>query len=245
MPFTKLDDIAIVLTGTIVPNAPFTAYNDPQVRRREYLEALKFYSQFAPVYFLENSTYPLADDAEFNQLSNVMIRQRPVSALPERGKGYQEFEMIDGWLMNEAPPPSRWIKITGRYLYRNFAALLADCRREQTARIIIDQCPRSQKARSYLFCIETEFYREHIAGAYRECDDPSGNWIEYVLFRRLANLSASRMRQMRLFAAEPQLQAISGSTGGNLETPPLKFAAKQVLRRINYLFDQRMLWYTH
>ena len=113
------NDLAIVLTGTIVPSAPFTVHNDPRIRRREYLEAIRFYSEFAPVYFLENSPYPLGDDAEFNQFPNVRLRQRPLSTKPERGKGYQEFEMIDGWLLNEPQPPRRWVKITGRYLYRN------------------------------------------------------------------------------------------------------------------------------
>ncbi|MEP7338561.1 MAG: hypothetical protein ABI977_12555 [Acidobacteriota bacterium] len=237
-----VEDIAIVLTGTIIPNAPFTAHNDPQVRRREYLEAIRFYRQFAPVYFLENSSYALGDDAEFNAFPDVMIRQRPTSIAPQRGKGYQEFEMIDGWLMDEPRPPRRWVKITGRYLYQNFASLLVDCRRQPQARILIDQCARSRKARGYLFCVETEFYRERIAGAYRECDDASGNWIEYVLYNCLSRVPDT---QVRLFAEEPQLRAISGSTGGDLETPPVKFAVKRVLRWINYFFDEQRLWYTH
>jgi hypothetical protein len=236
------DDLAIVLTGTIIPNAPFTAHNDPRIRRQEYLTAINFYHRFAPVYFLENSTYPLEDDKEFNQFSNVMLRQRPVSASPERGKGYQEFEMVDGWLLNEPQPPRRWVKITGRYLYSNITTLLSDCRSEQSIGIIIDQCPQSRKARGYLFCVETGFYHNYLAGAYHDCDDFSGRWIEYVLYHRLSRAPASRVR---LFAEEPRLSAISGSTGGNLETPPVKFAIKKILRRINYFLDRRRLWYTH
>jgi hypothetical protein len=236
------DDLAIVLTGTIVPNAPFTAHNDPKIRRQEYLTAINFYRQFAPVYFLENSAYALESDGEFNQFPNVMIRHQPASTSPERGKGYQEFEMLDGWLCSEPHPPRRWMKITGRYLYPNIPMLLSDCRGEQSFRIVIDQCLRSRKARGYLFCVETEFYQKYLAGAYRDCDDASGEWIEYVLYRCLSKAPAS---QVRLFAEEPQLSAISGSTGGNLETPLMKFAMKKMLRRINYLFDKRRLWYTH
>src|SRR5258706_9704893 len=108
--------------------------------------------------------------------------------------------MIDWWLVKEPPPPRRWVKITGRYLYRNFARLMDDCYREQQTQIIIDRCPRSQKARGYLFCVETDYYRQTLSGTFRECDDASGNWIEYVLYRRLRNVSKS---EARLFAVEP------------------------------------------
>jgi len=233
-------ELAIVLTATIIPNATFTAYADPAIRRREYLEAIRFYRRFAPVYFIENSAYRLSDDSEFREADGLMIRKQPVSTARARGKGYQEFEMLDAWLAGEPAPPRQWIKITGRYLYLNFSALLADCR-QSAARMIIDQCPRSRKARGYLFCVETEFYRERLAGIFRECDDEAGEWIEHALYRRLAGLPAS---EVRLFAEEPRLRAISGSTGASISATPLKFTAKRLLRRINRVFDKQYLWYT-
>lgn len=235
-----VDDLSIVLTGTIVPNAPFTVHSDPQKRRREYLTALRFYNQFAPVYFLENSTYALSDDKEFNQLPNVKIRQRPISSLPERGKGYQEFEMIDGWLLNEPQPPQRWMKITGRYLYRNFVELLADCRPERRAELIIDRCARFQSARTCLFYVMTEFYLQHIASIYHRCDDESGAWIERVIYQQLASLPSPNTR---VFSVEPDLIAISGSTGGHMESKPTRYLLKRMLRRFNYALDRRELWY--
>lgn len=234
-------DLAIVLTGTIVPNAPFTAHSDPQIRRREYLEAINFYRKFATVYFLENSTYALEDDAEFNKLSNVLIRKCPVSSSPERGKGYQEFEMIDCWLLSESELPLRWIKITGRYLYRNFSDLFENCCQQRQAQIIIDRCAFSQIARSYLFCVESEFYQQHIAGLYRECNDETGEWVERVLYRRLASLSKA---DARLFSLEPRLTGISGTTGGSIETQSSRYQVKRILRKLNYLLNCRQLWYT-
>lgn len=236
-----VDNLAIVLTGTITPNAPFTVHNDPQIRRREYLEAINFYRKFAPVYFLENSGYPLIDDAEFNQFSNVMLRPRPRSTSPERGKGYQEFEMLDGWLADEPDQPRRWLKITGRYLYRNFARLLDDCHREQQAQIIIDRCALSRIARSYLFYIESDFYRDHLAGIYRECQDDAGEWIERVLYRHLAKLPDLKAR---IFSLEPRLTGVSGTTGSSIETQESRYLIKRILRKLNYWLDARQLWYT-
>jgi hypothetical protein len=234
-----IDDLAIVLTGTIVPNAPFTAHNDPQARRQEYLSALRFYSQFAPVYFLENSIYPLSDDAEFHQLANVMIRQRPPSKSPERGKGYQEFEMIDGWLLSESQPPPRWIKISGRYFYRNFAALLADCSLERKAKMIVDRCARYHYARTCLFCVEIEFYRQRLINIYRECNDDLNETIERVLYRHLTPLPQS---QVRLFSVEPRLTGINGTTGSRLEMKGSTYLLKRVWRRANYMLNPHKLW---
>ncbi len=235
------NELAIVLTGTIIPNATFTTHADPAVRRREYLAAIDCYRQFAPVYFLENSAYALSDDAEFRDRPGVMIRQQPVSTAREQGKGYQEFELLDRWLLTERNPPQRWIKITGRYLYRNFAQVCDDCRRERSARMIIDRCARSQSARSYLFWVETDFYRERLMGIYRECDDRRGEWIEKVLYRHLSSADAA---DVRLFSLEPRLSGISGTTSGGLETKPWKYELKRLLRRINYALDPRQLWYT-
>lgn len=234
-----VDDLAIVLTGTIVPNAPFTAHNDPQTRRQEYLTALRFYSQFASVYFLENSIYPLSDDAEFNQLANVTIRQRPPSRSPERGKGYQEFEMIDGWLLSEPQPPPRWIKITGRYFYRNFTVLLSDCKHEQEAKMIIDRCARFHYARTCLFYVETEFYHERLAGIYLDCNDDLDETIERVLCRHLSSLPQA---QVRLFSIEPRLTGINGTSGSSLEMKRATYLVKRVWRRANYLMNNRKLW---
>lgn len=235
------NELALVLTGTIIPNAPFTAHADPQTRRREYLAALEFYRQFAPVYFLENSGYALHNDAEFAALPGVELRAQPLSSAAERGKGYQEFEMLDGWLAREAQPPARWVKITGRYFFRNFGRLWANCQRARNADLLIDRCARSHWARSYLFCITTDFYRRQLAGIYRECDDTQGDYIERVLYRRLAALPEARVR---LFASEPRLTGVSGTTAESIETDARRYVVKRILRKLNYALDRRQLWYT-
>lgn len=232
-------DIAIVLTGTVIPNAPSSLHADPEVRRKEYLRALHYYSQFAPVYFLENSSYSLTDDFDFLQMKNVNIVKLPLSSTPEKGKGYQEFEMLDRWIVSAPSPPNRWIKITGRYIYRNIEDLLQACSKNH-AELIIDQCCRTEMARSYLFCVNTEFYLRYFFSVFRLCDDRKGEWIEKVLFRRIREVPQNTFR---LFPLEPDLTGISGSTGGSLEVPRLKYKVKKHLRAINQLLDRQYLWY--
>lgn len=234
-------DIAIVLTGTIIPNAPFTVHSDPVVRRREYLQAIDFYSSFARVYFLENSTYDLESDSDFHARPRVNIRRFRPSMHTQKGKGFQEFEMLDSWLLAESEPPQRWIKVTGRYIFSNFDSLLEDCRKNTSADLIIDLCGFSHKARTHLFCARTDFYLKFLVGSYLECNDETGEWIEKVLYGKLRRNGGLRTA---VFSVEPDLRAISGSTGGNLESPPAKLKAKSFLRSINRLIDETQLWYT-
>jgi hypothetical protein len=228
-------DLAIVLTATIVPNAPFVQHTDPQARRDEYLTALRYYSRFARVFFLENSTYPLLQDPDFARLQNVMLRSFPRSENPERGKGYQEFEMIDRWVASAKEPPRRFLKISGRYLFRNFEQIWSECQKYRE--VLIDQYSRSALALSQLFCTDVESYRQHFMGAYAECDDVAGRWIERVLYKKLL---ASRAPS-RCFATEPWLVATSGSTGLPMKDPPAKHALKQALRTLNVAVNNRRL----
>jgi hypothetical protein len=234
-------EIPIVLTATVIPNGITAASIHPETRLAEYVAALKFYLSFAPVVFLENSRYPLEQYPEFRQNPRLRLCRFDPSANPERGKGYQEFEMIDAWLASTVPLPARWLKITGRYQLKNIGTILDECRRNPRAGLIIDQVPRAGMARTYSFCVDTDFYRERIGGLYRQCDDRTGNWIERILFRELKKASAD---EVRLFATQPRIAAIAGSSGAAFPTGRSQWLVKQTLRSVNRLVDRRYLWYT-
>ena len=233
-------DIHIVLTGTIVPNASFTVINDPSRRRQEYLDAIRYYSQFAPVHFLENSSHELSSDADFISSARVTIRQFPVSLFARKGKGYQEFEMLDSWVSSNKNPPRRWVKITGRYIVRNISDILMDCRRAESYAFIIDLCGRSKIARTHLFYAETDAYRNYLLDSYRECNDESGDWIERVLFNKIRGWDE---RRTRTFSLEPNVTAVSGSTGASYDSSISKYKINSIMRAANNLFDKQCLWY--
>jgi len=234
------DELPIVLTATVTPNVTGAASIHPETRLAEYRQVLLFCQQFAPVIFLENSSYPLERHPEFAESPRLRVHRFAPSASPERGKGFQEFEMIDAWLAAEPAPPARWLKITGRYHLLNVAAMLAECRREEKFPLLIDQLYRQQLARTYLFCTRTDFYQAHLKNLFRQCDDRTGDWIERVLFRELAKLPAG---QVRMFKTQPHLRAQAGSTGAAYPTGNFQWLVKQCLRRVNRLVDERRLHY--
>ena len=146
----------------------------------------------------------------------------------------------DDGLAAEAEPPSRWLKITGRYQILNIQSLLDECRRDGRAGLIIDQVPRAGMARTYSFCAATDFYRNRLLGLYRQCDDRTGAWIERILFRELTNCPA---KEVHLFATQPRIRAVAGSSGAAFPTGRGQWLAKQTLRRLNRFADRQYLWY--
>lgn len=235
-------ELAIVLTGTIRPNAPSGSVANPEERLTEYRQVLRFCQQFAPVIFLENSDYPLAHQPDFAESPRLCVHRFPPSSSPERGKGFQEFEMMDAWLDNEPNPPERWLKITGRYQVLNLAAILAECQRERGCSLLIDQLARSRMARTYLFYSTSKFYHERIAGIYQQCDDRTGDWIERVIFRAL---DQPPRPPVRFFKTQPRLRAVAGSSGAAFPTGGFQWRIKQGLRHLNRLVDKRRIWYSN
>jgi hypothetical protein len=232
--------IAIVLTGTIVPNSILTVHTNSEIRRQEYLQAIRFYTQFAVVYFLENSIYPVEQDNEFLAIENLLIRKMPVSLFYEKGKGYQEFEMIDRWLEQEQDPPSTWFKISGRYVFENFGAILAECLNEQKHQLVIDQLFHHNFATTSIFWITTVYYLKHFKNIYKTCDDLVGEFIEIAIFKELAENPTD---PIRLFTNVRKIKTVSGSTGKKINNSGIIYDLKVIARQINLLVSDRYILY--
>ena len=231
-------NIAIVLTGTITPNTNLVNNHlDPQARRTEYLAAINFYRQFGEVYFLENSIYPLDRDPDFQDLPNVFIRKFPVSNFPDRGKGFQEFEMIDAWINSEINLPEKWIKVTGRYIYPDFQKILRECT-QNTQSITINQYLFARWADVALFCTTTDFYQNYLIGIYQQCDDSKGLCMEKVMNANLSKLSKASFLRFKIYL---KCTGIAGSTGKTISNMWLD-AINSTVMRLNYLLDKRYMW---
>lgn len=228
------NQLAIVLTATIVPNAIRTVHTDIEQRRMAYLNAIAYYHQYAEIYFLENSSYDLSADPEFHKYSNVHIRKSPVSTAYAKGKGYQEFEMLDQWLTTEKKLPARWIKITGRHLVSDFDKVFAECLNENEYELIIEQeLPPCPDVLSNVFYTTSEFYKRRFLGIYREADDSVNRYIEHIIHKTIQPAD-----RFRLFRQMPLTEGISGSTGEIFSVTP-KRRLKRLLGKITYPFNNK------
>jgi hypothetical protein len=236
---TNNSSVAIVLTGTIVPNTTAQLqHRDPIQRKQEYLTAINFYNKFAPVYFLENSAYPLLDDEDFQDLPNTLIRKFPISNFPEKGRGFQEFEMLDAWVAHEKNAPAKWLKITGRYIYNNIQDILRECNSNLQADLMINQYKFSDFADPAIFCIASAYYQSQILGLYRECDDATGWYIEKALYKKLRPIDVNICQR---FKTSLVCSGLAGVSGQKIQSD-WRNNINQIILPANYLLDRKYIW---
>lgn len=223
--------IPIVLTATITPNVDlFSKHNDPNARKEEYLAAIRFYRRFTKVYFLENSAYPVREDRDFPAEDDALrYVTYDKSSSRHRGKGYQEFEMLDRFVQGDLREDS-FIKITGRYIYSNFENLYRTIQKQSGKwEAVVDTYSRRRMAFSSLFFVTKDAYLKHFLSMHEEMDDAAGRWAEHILFERL-----QRAHRYGFFKTLPLLRMISGADGAvvDYQRNKLSVIIKNIERRV-------------
>ena len=204
--------------------------NDVQVRKGEYLKALRFYLKHydSPVYFIENSNFNFKEDAGFQSIFDtrrVTLIQYPASVEFEKGKGYQEFEILDQTVQKLANEFDEFIKVSGRYIVTNFNELKA----QKNNGIVIDRHQKRKVAITSFFSCRFKEYHDYIAGSYKDVNDAAGIFIEHIVYQRLKEISSA---QIDLFVKNPVYEGISGSFGGSLNRHPVKMKMTNVERKM-------------
>lgn len=224
----------LVLTGSIETKAGRNTVSDPKLRSSEYARAIRFYLERTelPLRFLENSNYPLEEDPEWEDLLNserLSFFRDPRSGDPERGKGHEEFLLLDRAVEQLAEEGhSAIFKVTGRYIVRNIDALIPD----RNDRPYFDLHPRIKSgiAISSLFACPIAYYRSHIKGLYAEVNEAERITIEKLLFQRLNALGASQ--RPHLLPCEPDLKGLSGTWGTPIGRNPYRRKARNLFRSV-------------
>lgn len=205
---------AVVLTGTVIPDTVNTKVNEPEQRASDYAKAIRFYldQTLYPIYFIENSDHRIEEDPNFIPLlgeDRLHIYRDRKTGRPERGKGYEEFRMLDGMVETlQKEGYQRMIKVTGRYILRNVKELIP----ARTDRAYFDIHPRIKSgiAITSFFVCPPSYYLRHLKGAYAEVDEAAWVSIEKVVFKRFQELEEGAPR---LLPREPVFEGRSGSSG--------------------------------
>jgi hypothetical protein len=225
----------IVLTATIYPRAIRTTHLDPHKRRLEYIKAVMYYSKITKVYFLENSGYDFSVDSDFTSIENVIYIPCEPSREFSKGKGYQEFEMIDRWFELYGAKYSGFLKITGRYIIKNIVDIINDVGKIDSSDAIFERKINNEKlAHTDLFYSGSLFYKNFLIGCYKHTNDSSGIFIEHIVGAIIESKS-----NVRLFSSHPIKSGISGSTGINFKNNILRRIVFR-LRNFLYFFNNRL-----
>lgn len=222
----------LLITGTVVPNSVFVTHNNIEVRLREYHDALLFYAFSFPddaLFFLENSVYDFSKNKEFQKLfseKNITLIKFPVSDKFNQGKGYQEFEMLDGAIAKLQEKYDSFIKITGRYKVINLQQITNfPCRG-----LVIDCHKKTKVAQTNVLYGTIVFYNKYLKGLYLKADDSKSVFIEKIVYEKIKieNLENS----IALFPANPVIIGTSGSYGGTLHRNNFKMIVRNFERKL-------------
>ncbi|PYE82128.1 hypothetical protein DFQ11_102709 [Winogradskyella epiphytica] len=125
--------ITLLLTGTITPNSFDTlALKDPDVRRNQYIEAIKFYLSTTnlSIVFTENSGCSIENEfdnfKDKERLEFLTYKSEPTT--PDKGKGAKELEIIHYAMYHSEfiSDSDAIIKVTGRLKILNIHKLHKD-----------------------------------------------------------------------------------------------------------------------
>ena len=231
----------LLLTATVVPQVSMVQRSDPNDRLEDYLSALEYYAECTdlPILVLENSGYPIEMECRYQALAS----QRDIEILhfnPEpdvsRGKGFQEFAMIDKAINILGGRINRFIKITGRYQAANFKMLTSGQKP-----LCIDLHRLLGVAITSFFICDTSFYKQHIKGLYKKAFDEEGVFIEHVLYDYI--IENNLLSQVELLPETPVFEGLSGSYGGSLQRHPLKVKLRNAERKaLRLLGRNEFIW---
>lgn len=234
---------AVLLTGTIIPNSIYTQHTDALTRLSEYLFAIGFYCNLFKnddVYFLENSDFNLESNADYQKLRtecSFTLLKFPRSEKFNEGKGYQEFEMMDGAVDLLKKKYTSFIKITGRYIIKNAVALTGfNCKG-----IVIDLNRRQRLAQTYFIYFTTQFYLDHLKGEYKNVNDNEGRFIEKVIYDKITVPAV--LKHCSLFSRTPFLSGSTGSYGIVMKRNYLRVKIRNVERFFYNLLNIKAFFY--
>lgn len=202
--------LPIIITGTIVPQSNFVRIVDWQVRRDQYLNALRYFCARYQVVFLENSSYDLSADASFEMANLTVVKLRDTeSAAHDLGKGYQEFKMLDAYL-GDASAPRRFIKLSGRRTLKQIDYFQS--KYSESPYQWFDLWQNDRFADTTFFCCDRDFYNTHIRGLYRQANDAAGMIIEKVIYNAL-----EAVPNVRFHSITPLYEGQHGTSGNRLK----------------------------
>lgn len=197
---------------------------------------MRFYAQLPhDIVLAENSGFDPTQSAvmeRFIQSGRLKFIAAPPSENPEKGKGFQEFEMLDNVVEQLGDDYESFVKITGRYRVPNVAQLVTS----PPSGIRIDRHRKMKVAITGFFHCRVDFYQKHLSGIFREADDEKGVFIEHVLYRKLAQLPGD---DVQLFHQNPEYRGVSGSHGNSMQRHPLKMKVRNTERRLLQLLGQQ------
>ena len=223
--------LCILLTACINPaGMMFTHLQDAQIRKEQYVSALKFYLGLhcGKIVFAENSntdiSYQFRKEIVNNQIEFLIFKGNKFD--PELGKGYGEAEIIEHAINHShfIRESDYVIKVTGRLIPINFKLLFTDFKIYRKFDIIASYVCRGLMD-SRIIIAKPEFWEKVFLPKRHRLNDSKNYYFEHLLEECIKEV-AWRPFLLTL----PSFDGISGTFGSRIEN--LSWKSKDYWRKL-------------
>lgn len=242
----KCSDQILLLTACINPGGmSFTAINNAELRKKQYIDALTFYLQKTDfsIVFVENTNTDLSDcfkaDIDSGRLEILTFDGNKFPSY--LGKGYGEALIIkhaftySGILQNNKGKSV--VKISGRHVVVNINAIVSLVRKLTGANgyVCSDFNTKTQGSISDMFLATTDFYQNYFLPSIDFINDSKGVWFEHILYQAMKKYSIDGKDVLFLPLPLKQLGQ-SGSTGEDFVAPSFFYYLRNCIKSLLYKY---------
>lgn len=252
----KPEDICLLLTGCIAPAKEVYALQlkDSDIRRQQYLEALRFYiekTNIKKIVFCDNSNAEEIKEIVELALKNKkdfewIAFQGDVQKTIENGKGYGEGEILKYACENsKLIQTCKYLsKVTGRLKITNLNSILRMTKDNKNYFNIYINRTNRYYADTRFFIIKIEDFHKYLLYEYEKVNDRQGETLEVCFALKIID----SMIPYKRFPTYIGYEGISGSTGlrYTLSTQEkmqiFVMMLKQSLFSINEIYDSMEIY---
>lgn len=215
------NNIILFLTGCVDPKGmAFTALNNPEIRRQQYIDTLNWYldNTSLPILFVENTNVDLSNEFRHNLIQGRLEILTFDGNNYDRslGKGYGEARIMQygfehsNFLLHE---DAVIIKVTGRFICKNIEDLVKRYNCSNTIYANIGKDDWGGNIASSVFVIApSEFWKNIFLPRREELNDSKFFHFEHLLYESLCTWSNDGGRH-REFWILPVMIGVSGTSG--------------------------------
>lgn len=240
------NEIVVLLTATIDPKGVlFMQRNSPEVRERDYLEALRLWVEKTDlkIIFCENSGYSL--DKIRHAVSELSGERARVEVLQfygqnfprEYGKGYGELLTIRHAIeTSEFSKTAKYlIKINGRYFVDNIESIVKPLEASPRSHVMADLSRNLLWGDSRVFAFTPDFVSRYLLKYQSQLNDQIGCYLEHLLAKAIHAFMADGGNWIPL-PERPRIVGYSGTSNKLYQSSRLHdFLGEIVHRSKNYL----------
>ncbi|EOR94078.1 hypothetical protein ADIARSV_2691 [Arcticibacter svalbardensis MN12-7] len=231
----------VLLTGTIDPkNMILTALSSPDIRREQYLRAIKYWCDNAeiPIVFVENSNNDVSDyfKEEISSQKLEVLTFDGNSYSRDLGKGFGEFSCLEyactnSFLLSEA---DFVFKVTGRHKILNFDFFYKHIQDLDTVDLLLDFRYNLTFCDSRIFGFKPAFFYKYLMEFKYLVNDSNGIYFENILAKASLRAIADDYI-MSPFPCFARVEGTSGTYNKEYKRSFLSYVKNNLKAKMKYL----------